>query len=133
MELTSGMLSRDDYLTAIAAIVEFLRAAGVRDVLVSYGFGCDCPDEQLYQPIAMPIDHLPRFVAESEAADFYRVGKDNLYVKASGGGPEILFCHEADIHFISEEVELVARLREEWSMLGYLRVAEHPGTEGPMA
>ncbi len=132
MELTSGILSRDDYLRAIVDIVEFLRAAGFRDVLVSYGFGCDCPDEELYVPVAMPIDHLPNFVAESEAVDFYRVGKDNLYVEAPGGGPGILFCHESDIHFVSEDAELVGRLRAEWSALGYLRVVEPPGAEVSM-
>ena len=133
MELASGMLSRHEYLSAIAAIVEFLRTAGVREVLVSYGFGCDCPHEQLYEPIAMPIDHLPHFVAESEAADFYRVGKDNLHVSAPGGGPEFLFCHESDIHFISEDAELVGRLKEEWSTLGYPTVVVRRGTEEPMA
>lgn len=48
MELTSGILSRADYLRAVEVVAGFLRSTGVSEVLVAYGFGCDCPDEQLY-------------------------------------------------------------------------------------
>src|SRR5947208_13960521 len=102
MELTSGILSRDEYLRAIAGIIDFMAAAGVRDFLVAYGFGCDCPDEQLYQDLPMTLDRLQPFIAEAERLDYYRVGKDNLHVKDGTGRIEFLFCHEADIHFISD-------------------------------
>ena len=119
MELTSGRLSRDVYLGAISEVVEFLRAAGVEYVLVAYGFFCDCPDEQLYQDVSMPLDRLLSYIAEAEAADFYEVGKANLHVTDPAGRVEIMLCHESDIHFISEDATLVERLKAEWIAKGY--------------
>ncbi len=129
MELTSGMLSRDENQRAIADSVEFLREAGLTDVLVAYGFGCDCPDEQLYQDVSMPLDRLKSFIAEAEAADYYRVSRDNLHVKDPAGRIEFLFCHESDIHFICDTAELVERLKAKWLAAGFCRVLVHAGTE----
>jgi hypothetical protein len=119
VELTSGILARDEYLRAVERIVEFLRAAGVRHIFVAYGFGCDCPEEQLYQDVPMMLDRLLPFIADSESAGFYRVGKDNLHVKPSTAQAEFLFCHESDIHFITEDVGLLERLRDRWLGDGY--------------
>lgn len=129
MELTSGLLSRDDYLCAIDGVVKFLAGAGVRDVLVAYGFGCDCPDEQLYQDVPIPLDKLPSFIAHAEGLDFYRVGKDNLHIKDSKGHLEFLFCHESDIHFISEDADLIAQLKAVWLAEGHRKIPPHLGTE----
>ena len=119
MELSSGILPREEYLRAVGQVVEFLQAAGIRDVVVAYGFGRDCPDEQLYQDVPMMLDRLLPFIAESETADFYRVGKDNLHVKASAGQAEFLFCHESDIHFVTEDAGLLERLMDAWLGEGY--------------
>jgi hypothetical protein len=110
-------------------VVAFLHSAGVRVVLVAYGFGCDCPDEQLYQDVLMPLDRLLPFMAEAEAADYYRVGKDNLHVKDATGRIEFLFCHESDIHFISEDRELVEQLKAVWRAEGFCKVFVHLGSE----
>jgi len=119
VELTSGILSRADYLRAVERVGELLRCAGVSEVLVSYGFGCDCPNEQLYQDVPMPLDRLLPFMAEGERLDYYRIGKDNLHVKDGTGRLEILFCHESDVHFISEDAELVERLKGIWLAAGF--------------
>jgi len=128
VELTSGILSRTDYIRATERVIEFLRCAGVSDVLVAYGFGCDCPDEQLYQDVPMPLDRLLPFMAEGERLDYYRIGKDNLHVKDGTVPVEFLLCHESDIHFISEDAELVERLKGIWLAAGftgmYLKRAE---------
>jgi hypothetical protein len=129
VELTSGMLSRDEYQRAIDDAVEFLREADVQEIFVAYGFGCDCPDEQLYRDLAMPLDHLKPFIVEAEAANYYRVGRDNLHIKDSVGRAEFLFCHESDIHFISNRVGLVERLKAIWLAAGYCKVLVHAGTE----
>jgi hypothetical protein len=110
-------------------VANFLNAVGVRQLLIAFGFGCDCPDEQLYQDVPLALDHLQSFIAEAEAANFYRVGKDNLHVKDLAGRAEFLFCHESDIHFISENTELVERLKAEWLGEGYCNMFVHLGTE----
>lgn len=114
MELTSGLLSRTDYIRAAEQVVSFLRSVGVSEVLVAYGFGCDCPDEQLFQDVPMPLDRLLPFISTGERLDYYRIGKDNLHVKDCTGRIEFLLCHESDIHFICEDKELVERLKAEW-------------------
>jgi hypothetical protein len=119
VELTSGILSRADYLRGVERVVDFLRSAGASDVLVAYGFGCDCPEEQLYQDVPMPLDRLLPFMAEGEARDYYRIGQDNLHVKDGTGWVEFLFCHESDIHFISEDAELMERLKGIWLAAGF--------------
>ena len=129
MELTSGILSRSDYLRAVEATVEFLRSAGVTEVLVAYGFGCDCPDEQLYQDVPMPLDALLTFMAEGEARDYYRMGRDNLHVKDNTGRVKFLFCHESDIHFISEDRVVVERLKAAWLAEGFCKMFVHLGSE----
>src|SRR5262245_57420207 len=98
MELTSAVLSHDEYQRAVGRVVELFRSAGVRGVLVAYGFGCDCPDEQLFQDVPMPLDRLQPYIAEAEATDYYRLGNDNLHVKDADGRMELLLCHESDIH-----------------------------------
>jgi hypothetical protein len=129
MELTSGLLSRDQYLQAIAGVVEFLAIEGVREVLVAYGFGCDCPDEQLYQDERISLDRLLPFIAEAERLDYYRVGKDNLHVKDDTGQIEFMFCHESDIHFFSEDKRLVEQLKAGWLAQGFCKILSHRGTE----
>src|SRR4051794_1299063 len=54
MELSSGVLSRSEYLRAVGRVVELLAAAEIAEVLVAYGFGCDCPDDMLYQDVIIP-------------------------------------------------------------------------------
>jgi hypothetical protein len=128
MELTTGILSRADYVRAVEGAVELLRFVNVSEMLVAYGFGCDCPDEELYRDVAIPLHRLLPFMSEGEAMDYYRIGRDNLHVKDGTGRLEFLFCHESDIHFISEDAELVERLKAIWLVEGfrgmYLKRAE---------
>lgn len=127
MELCSGVLSRSGYLRAVGRVVELLAAAEVPEVVVAYGFGCDCPDEWLYQDILIPSSRLPDFIAEAEAAGYDRVGRDNLYVGVPGGRAEFLLCHESDIHLITEDAGLADRLRAAWLADGHRRMFETSG------
>jgi hypothetical protein len=129
MELTSGVLSRDEYMRAIIDVIELMASEGVKNVLVAYGFGCDCPDEQLYEDQLISLDRLEQFITEAEQFDYYRVGKDNFHVKDGTGRIEFLFCHEADIHFISEDKGLVERLKAKWLADGFCGMFAHLGTE----
>jgi hypothetical protein len=129
MRIASGVLSRDQYLQAIEQVVEYLRSHGIRDLLVAYGWGCDCPEEQLWQDLAMPLERLQSFIAESEASSYYRVGKNDLHVKDPSGQWEFLFCHESDIHFTTEDEGLFAHIRAVWIANGYKDVYEKRGAD----
>jgi hypothetical protein len=129
MEITSGHMDREAYLRAIIQVVGFLHRAGVEDILVSYGFGCDCPEEQLYRDVLMPLNQLEDFIIQSERVDYYRVGQDNLHIKLKDGRAEILFCHEEDIHLITEDVRLFEELKAEWRSSGLQGIYEKYGAE----
>jgi len=129
MEIASGPLARDVYLAAIGQVVEFLSSNGIREILVAYGWGCDCPDDQLYQDICMPLERLQPFIAESEAADYYRVAKDNLHVKDPARRCEFLLCHESDIHLITDDNGLLKQMESIWRANGYTDVYEKRGAD----
>lgn len=129
MELTSGPLPRDEYLRAIDGIVEFMLALDMREILVCYGFGCDWPEEQLYQCVSMLVTELSSFIADAESKDYFRVGRDNLHVTETTGRLEFVLCHEADIHFIADDFELISQLKKKWLSMGYCKVLPHLGTE----
>lgn len=119
MELTTGFLSREEYLQAIDGIIDFMAAAGVRTIFVAYGFGCDCPEEEMYQDTMISLNRLLPFIDQAEALDYYRVGQDNLHVKDESGRIEFLLCHESDIHFISEDKDLMNWMKARWIEAGY--------------
>jgi hypothetical protein len=106
-----------------------LAGAGVSDVLVAYGFRCNCPDDQLYKHVSMSLENLRLFIAEAESLGYYRTGKDNLHVEDDTGRTEFLLCHESDIHFISDDKSLVDRLNAMWLAAGYFKMFEHLDTE----
>jgi hypothetical protein len=129
MEITSGTLSRDEGLQGIWQAVEFLRSIGVDEILVAYGWDCDCPDEQRFQDVVIPLNQFKAFIEESEGADYYHVGENDLHVKDPAGRCAFLFCHEADIHFITEDEALFGRLRANWLANEYSDMHEKRGSD----
>jgi hypothetical protein len=111
MDLRSDILERDEFLLAIQQVVALLHEAGIREVIVSYGWDCDCPDERRYQDNTMASDELWTFIKESEAVGYYRAGENDLHVRDGDGRIEILFCHESDIHLNTDEPALYEMLR----------------------
>lgn len=122
MELTSGFLSSDEYVPAVKCSIAFLHAVGVKDILVAFGYGCECPSEQRYEYFSMPLERLQPFIEESEAENYYLRGTSDLLIKSATGEIEFLFCHESDIHFISANAKFVDRLIVEWQSAGLSRM-----------
>jgi hypothetical protein len=129
MEIASGPLAREVYLAAIGQVVDYLRSNGIPEILVAFGWGCDCPDDQLYQDVSMPLERLQPFIAESEAADYYRVANDNLHVKDPAGRCEFLLCHESDIHLITDDDGLLKQMESIWLANGYKDVYAKRGAD----
>ena len=107
----------------MADAVEFYRVRNVQNVFVVYGWGCDCPDAELYEDKRMPLSAFDSFVADAQSADYYRVGHDNLHFQEENGRSEFLFCHESDVHFTSEDASLVNAVQRGWRQRGFSRVA----------
>jgi hypothetical protein len=127
MELVSGPLSRDEYLHAVTQILDFLRKMGADQVFVTYGFGCECPAERMPERGLIPLERVLEFIHDSEAAGYYRLGKDNLHVAEESRRAEFLFCHESDIHLITEDERLFERMKAVWLANGYQGMHEGRG------
>lgn len=119
MEMATRRLTTDEYRMGMADAEHFYRSQDVANVLVAYGWGCDCPDDELYIDKLIPLSRFQQFVDAAQAADYYRVGKDNLHFKDQSGDSEFLFCHEADIHFTTEDVDLQKKVAQIWESRGF--------------
>jgi hypothetical protein len=122
MEITTRPLSPEEHRLGMADAEALYRSRGVDNVMVAYGWGCDCPDSELYEDRLVPLSGFKEFVRAAEAADYYRVSKDNLHFKDGGGSSEFLFCHESDIHFTTDDVPLLDEVRRRWRAIGFERV-----------
>jgi hypothetical protein len=119
MEIVTRLLSVEEYRAGMAEAIKFYASSGIDEILVAYGWSCDCPKEELYIDKRMPIGELDGFIARAEANGYYHVSRDNLHVKDQTGKSEFLFCHEADIHFKTEDEELSQRLNAVWIAKGF--------------
>ena len=122
MEITTRYLSPDEHRKGITAAVRFYTEKHVERVLIAYGWGCNCPDEELYQDKTIPLSEFEAFMSAAESANYYRVSKDNLHFKDESGLSEFLFCHEADIHFKTDGLSLQGEVRALWHKLGFERI-----------
>lgn len=111
----------------MAEAVAFYHSLGLAEVLVAYGWGCDCPDADLYQDRVIPLSDFERFVSAAESADYYRVSKDDLLVRDAAGSAAFVFCHESDIHFATDRAPLLEEIRRRWQALGFERVTRVAG------
>ena len=78
----------------------------------------------------MPLDRLLPYLNEAEAADYCRLGRDNLHVRDATGRAEALFCHESDIHFTCPDKGLVDQLKAGWLAEGICDAFVHLGSDG---
>jgi hypothetical protein len=122
MDITTRPLSPEEHRLGMADAEAFYRSRGDESVLVAYGWGCDCPDPELYQDRLVPLSRFREFVTAAEAANYYRVSKDNLHFKDTRGSSQFLFCHESDIHFTTDDLPLLEEVVRRWRSLGFNRV-----------
>ena len=118
MEIASGPLTRDVYPSAIAQVVDLLRSNGIRNLRISFGWACNCPRDQLYQDVSMPVERLQPFISESEAAGYYRMTENDLHIEDADGRCKFLLCHESDIHLITNDEGLLKQMESVWLASG---------------
>jgi hypothetical protein len=122
MENATRYLTGDEHRLGMSDAAQFYRLHGVDNVLVAYGWGCDCPDDELYIDQPIPLSQFQQFVDAAQANDYYRVSKDNLHFKDPSGRSEFLFCHEADIHFTTVDASLQNEVLQIWESRGFQKV-----------
>lgn len=118
MEIVSSVLTRSVFARIVEKSIEFLQRLEINEVCVTYGFGCACPSENVYRPIAVPLDQLAKYIADSERAGSFKLGDNDLHIDGGGDLFELTICHESDVHFESESVDLVEKVRALWDANG---------------
>ena len=119
VETTTRVLTIAEYRLGMAEAQRFYESVGVQNVLVAYGWSCNCPRDELYIDKLIAIDQFQRFVSAAETANYYRVGDADLYFKDESGQSAFLFCHESDIHFTAEDPGLHNQVQALWKRLGF--------------
>jgi hypothetical protein len=115
LELYTKPLEPNDIVAQVAVIATFCVGFGVSTVEVTYGWNCRLDIDDLYKPHAIPVSGLSSFIQESMSRGVYPVGDADLYVREPGGLFEFRLCDESDLHFSSENPELVEAVRAAWA------------------
>ena len=76
---------------------------------VEYGSHCNIHDDLQYKPMEVGLSWLDRFLAESIDQRIFVPAESDFSITTPGGGLEILFCHESDIHLSGKDESLLRR------------------------
>jgi hypothetical protein len=117
MTIGTASLTPEATWSEIDALILFLGSLGVKEVGVTYGWGCNA--EEIEQPVSVPLAGLLALLAKNIAQGVYHLGDDNLYIGSDNPVLKITLCQDADIHFEAEETHLEVRVRQEWEGRGH--------------
>ena len=119
MTCVTGPLSSRSCWKKFRKIVKLLQSSGVDRLLVEYGSGCKLEPGQLWQDIEIPLPELAAFIEASIQQGIYSPGQADLVVQDRDRTFECLFCHESDIHLMTDNDGLIAEATKRWMDKGY--------------
>ena len=119
MKIGSGPITSRQVLDEVLEIVRLLRASGIEDVIVYYGWGSRLEINQLWSPININLDNLPAFVRDSVEKGVFSPGNSDLIIEDKAGTLTFLLCHESDIHLMTENRNLIDETKRHWREKGY--------------
>jgi len=99
--------------------VKLLVSSGVDNLVVEYGWGCKLKPDELWQDIEVPLPDLPAFIQGSIEKGIYSPGQADLVLQDRERTFECLFCHESDIHLVTEDDGLITEATRRWMDKGY--------------
>ena len=116
-EMTTTQLSPDEILSSIGDIMHLLLLWGHDIVVVTYGWACKLPMDQLWQPHEIQTQSLASLIRRSVNDGIFHLGGSDLHIEDRAGTFEFKLCHESDIHFKSVDQSQVAQVIEEWTRI----------------
>ena len=119
MEVTSGILSAPAMSQELLALPSVLSQLGVAEVEVFFGIGCTGPMDELYKSAHLVPSAILEWVDDEGQSVGFEISRGDLFVKATDGKVEVLFCHESDIHVEGSDATAVATFEHRWRGLGF--------------
>lgn len=118
MEIASGYMKPEQVLEEVQEIVSLFQSLQIQDLIIFYGFGCECDIEEQYQDIAVKTDVLLDFLSQSMARGIYCFGDADFYIESRPRGIQFLLCHEGDVHIETENRQVANHFHARWSAKG---------------
>ena len=114
MEITSGILTREQIEEEISETSDFLIRHGIAQVTVSFGWGCDADLHDLWKESQISPSQIDFFVDSEGSKVGFVAGKGDLFVESSEPSLKLHFCHDSDIHFSSRDSDIFLNLSQRW-------------------
>src|SRR5262245_60616798 len=111
------LLERSSILAELGFACTRLMQAGVNEVEFMFGWGCELPDDQLWQRQTVRTETVQALVLEAERDEKLILGDGDVFVESADF--KLLLCHESDIH-VEGSSPLVQEVVERWRRLEIL-------------
>jgi len=115
MEIVSGHMTPEQISEETHEIVALFKKLPVQDLVVWYGFGCDCEFDEQYQEIKVKTDDLLGFLSQIIASGVYLPGDADFFIESRPSGVQFLLCHESDVHLETGDEQAADHFRARWS------------------
>ena len=119
MTCVTGPLTPTQLLEEVPEIVKLLQTTGIKDLVVEFGSGCKLEASQLWQEINIGLIDLVAFIQSSIEKGIFSPGQADLVLQDRDRSFECLFCHESDIHLMSDDDAIITEATRRWMDKGY--------------
>jgi|SRR5882724_3900794 len=112
---------KEDVREHFFSFLRQLEDEGVPEVKIMFGFawGNYIYERDWLCELCSPAEARSR-VEDQERKKNGKIGSDDFYISIPGTNYERTYCHEADIHFSSDEPNPIFQItKEEWKRLGW--------------
>lgn len=117
MEIITKTFDNAQLEKMITEVVAFLGQNKIEQAIVFYGW--DCETDNQYADIKVPVRDLEDFISKSQKDGIFKLGTADLYISDVQKTLEFLLCHESDVHFKSDNEDLIEGMRQTWIKKGY--------------
>lgn len=118
MEIITKIFEDNHIKEMVTEVLNFLKENRVKKTIIMYGW--ECKTDNQYADIEILFDDLEKTISRSQKDGVFKLGVADLYISDIEKTFEFLLCHESDIHFKSDNEELVEKVRQKWSDKGYV-------------
>ncbi|HLG97214.1 MAG TPA: hypothetical protein VKX49_12955 [Bryobacteraceae bacterium] len=117
-EIKTEQISLHELGALVPQIAGLLRSWGYDTLSVTFGYGCNAPTEQLWQPQEVETEQVPAFVQHGVRTGILLLGGCDLHIEDRERTLEFRLCHESDAHFECVQQDRVQEVERRWLKQG---------------